>query len=544
MVNSCRAPRPYPEVVLVWASQLGKTSVQLAHLAFIIAEDPGPVLFVEPNLAMVEAVSKDRLGPMFRDVPILQGKVSDPKSRDSGSTIYNRRFIGGQVSLVGSNSPAGLAGRPVRYLELDEVDRFEASAGAEGDPVDLAIARARTFWNRKLVLASSPTVKASSRIEAAWLDSDQREYHLPCPRCKVPQVIEWERVEWPEREPEEAAYRCLHCDQLIPHHEKARMVARGRWIKGNPSSKIAGFRLSELNSPWRTWGDLAVDWLKVQGNPERTRVFWNTSLARWWSDEEQRGTDINTLLARRENYGPELPAGVAALTVGVDVGGDRIELELVGWGRGEESWSVEFRVLPGDPTGAQVWRDLDEYLIRTWKHPKAGTLPVHACCIDSGYHMDRVLAFTRERFGRRVFAVKGKEGERAVWPKKPSRKNGAHFYIVGVDSAKVTNIGRLKIAEPGPGYCHFPADRREAWFEQLLSEILTTKYLKGKPRREWRRKPGLRAEGLDARNYAYAALQALLSLGVNLDGEADRIAELDAPKPSAPMVTRSKWMGG
>ena len=406
----CLAPNsPYPETVLVWASQTGKTSIQLAHLAYIIAEDPRPVLFVEPNLAMVEAVSKDRLAPMFRDVPVIQGKVSDPKARDSGSTIYNRRFIGGQVSLVGSNSPAGLAGRPVRYLELDEVDRFEASAGAEGDPVDLAIARARTFWNRKVVMASSPTVKGHSRIEAAWLDSDQRDYHVPCPRCKVPQVLEWERIEWPENEPEEAAYRCAHCEQLIPHHEKARMVARGRWNKGNPSSKVAGFRLSELYSPWRSWGDMAVDWLKVQGNPERTRVFWNTSLARWWSDEEQRGTDINTLLARRESYGPDLAAGVAVLTVGVDIGGDRLELELVGWGRGEESWSVEYRVLPGDPAGAQVWRDLDEYLMRTWRHPKAGPMPVHACCVDSGFSMDRVLNFTRERFGRHLFAVKGKE---------------------------------------------------------------------------------------------------------------------------------------
>ena len=112
------------------------------------------------------------------------------------------------------------------------------------------------------------------------------------------------------------------------------------------------------------------------------------------------------------------------LTAGVDIGGDRLELELVGWGRGEESWSVEYRVLPGDPAGAQVWRDLDEYLMRTWRHPKAGPMPVHACCVDSGFSMDRVLNFTRERFGRHLFAVKGKEGERPVWPKRPSRKAG------------------------------------------------------------------------------------------------------------------------
>ena len=223
----CMGPQsPYSEVVLMMASQMSKTQMALCLLAHIVAEDPGPCLIVEPTLTMAEALSKDRIGPMFRDMPVLQGIVADPKSRDAGSTIFHRRFRGGHVTVVGSNSPAGLASRPIRYLFLDELDRFENSAGAEGDPAALAIAQTRTFWNRKVIWTSSPTVKDSSRIPAALEESDQREFYVPYPLCGAYQVLKWPRVEWPEDSPESAFYRCEKCEGMIDHHRKARMVNR------------------------------------------------------------------------------------------------------------------------------------------------------------------------------------------------------------------------------------------------------------------------------------------------------------------------------
>ena len=201
----CIAPgSPYEQVVLVWASQLGKSELWLSMLSYIIAVEPGTLLIVLPTLSMAEAFSKDRIAPMIRDTPVLRGKVSDPKSKDGSETVLHRSVTGGHLTLAGSNSAAGLASRPIRYLLLDEIDRFEESAGTEGDAVSLALARTRTFWNRRIVMTSSPTVRGASRIEQAWAMSDQREFEVPCPACEKAtgntqsfHVLTWDRIEWP-----------------------------------------------------------------------------------------------------------------------------------------------------------------------------------------------------------------------------------------------------------------------------------------------------------------------------------------------------------
>ncbi|MCX6602208.1 MAG: phage terminase large subunit family protein, partial [Acidobacteria bacterium] len=276
----------------------------------------------------------------------------------------------------------------------------------------------------------------------------------------------------------------------------------------------------------------------------------NTSLCELWDDEGQNSIGVPALLARREVIGAQLPAAAVAFTVGVDVQGDRLELEMVGWGRGEESWSLDYRVIPGDTLGPEPWRELDKYLAKGWTHPTLGEVFVGACCVDSGYITQTVFEYARDRYGRRVFAVKGKSGNYPVWPKRPTRRQGGNMFIVGVDSAKATLMGRLRIGEPGPGYCHFPTDRGEEYFDQLLSEVLTTTYRKGRPHREWIRRKGMRAEALDCRNYAYGALQALAALGLRLDAEADRVAALGAAGASVARVetpvyavSRSRFMG-
>lgn len=541
---------PYSEVVLMWASQMSKTQLALCLLAYLVAEDPGPCLIVEPTLTMAEALSKDRIGPMFRDMPVLQGLVADPRARDAGSTIFHRRFRGGHVTVVGSNSPAGLASRPIRHLFLDEVDRFESSAGAEGDPAALAIARTRTFWNRKIIWTSSPTIKDASRIAAAYEESDQREYYVPCPLCGAYQILQWRRVEWPEGRPEEAEYRCEKCERLIPHHRKAWMVAQGRWRPQNPGSRIAGFHLSELYSPWRSWGELAADWLRAQGNPERLRAFLNTSLAELWDDAGQAGVTEAELLARREHYGPMLPEGAVVMTAGVDVQDDRLEVSVYAWGKSEESWLMAHRVIPGDPSTPGLWAALDDVLLETWHHPLVGPMPIHAACIDSGGHFTQgVCSFCDARRGRRVWAIKGEYGPRPVWPRKESKARKGRVWLIGVDSCKSTLAARLKITE-GPGRIHFPVTVGEEFFLQLTSEYLKTTYKRGRPERVWERRKGRAAEALDCAVYAYAALCGLRAHGVDLDQEAARLELLKpaaAPgQPATPayQVYRSRFVSG
>jgi phage terminase large subunit GpA-like protein len=545
---------PYERVVFMSSSQVGKTECLNSFVGYIIDRDPGPVLIVLPRVEDGEAWSKDRLAPMLRDTPCLRGKVADVRSRDSDNRILHKKFAGGSLSIAGANSPAGLAMRPIRYVLLDEVDRYPASAGTEGDPVSLAVKRSATWWNRKVLLVSTPTVKGASRIESWWLKSNRSSFWVPCPQCGKFQILIWTNVEWPEGQPEQAQYRCEHCGVLIPSHRKSWMLARGEWRAANPKGRVAGFWINQLYSPWKEWSETAVEFLEAKaGGPETLRAFINTALGELWDDEAETSVDMAMLLERRENFGPRLPAGVCVLTAGVDVQWDRVELDLVGWGRGEESWSIEYRVFPGDPSAPDVWRTLDEFLSRQWSHEYGLSLPVAACSVDSGFHTQAVYDFCRTRYQRRVLAVKGKSGALPVWPRKPTRNtlNKTPLWIVGVDSAKSVIYGRLKIEQPGPGYSHFPKERDQEWFEQLLSETLVTTYSRGTPVREWRRKKGARAEVLDARVYAYAALCGLVSMGFRLDAEAERIEAL-RPMSGAEQkstntgperkVLRSRWM--
>ena len=493
---------PYETVVMMWAAQSGKTSLLGHFLGYIIDLDPGPVLLVEPREVDAEAFSKDRLAPMLRDTPCLRGKVADARSRDSNNTILHKKFLGGSITLAAANSPAGLAMRSIRYCLLDEVDRYPASAGSEGDPVNLAITRTANFWNRKVVLCSTPTTKGASRIEQAWLNSNQQSFWLPCPHCGAFQVLAWGHLVWPKDAPEKAEYRCEHCSKLIADWQKHQMLKAGEWRAARPEvTDIAGFWINGLYSPWRKWGTLAKKFLADKKSIETLREFVNTVLAEPWDDAAETTVDQAAVMARREHYRAAVPYGAVVLTAGVDVQKDRLELELVGWGRGEESWSIEYRVLPGDPSGALVWQELDTYLERRWQHETGISLPVAACAIDSGYESQAVYEFCRTRYHRRIFAVKGKGGPLPVWQRKPTAKNvrGEKPWIVGTDTAKETIYGRLRNPTPGtPGYSHFPADREEAYFEQLLGEVLVTTYAKGQPKREWRPKPGVRQEALDA----------------------------------------------
>ena len=547
---------PYERVVFMSSSQVGKTECLNSFVGYVIDQDPGPVLVVQPRVEDGESWSKDRLAPMLRDTPCLRGKVADVRSRDSNNRILHKRFQGGSITIAGANSPAGLAMRPIRYVLLDEVDRYPPSAGTEGDPISLAVKRSTTWWNRKILLVSTPTVKGASRIESWWLRSNQSSYWVPCPECHGFQVLVWPNLVWPKDHPEEAKYRCVHCERLFESYRKPWMLAHGEWRSANPKSKIAGFWINQLYSAWKEWPETAIEGVEARhGGPETWRAFINTALGELWDDEAETSVDIATLLARREDYGPRLPAGVCLLTAGVDVQVDRAEVELVGWGKGEESWSVEYRVFPGDPSAPELWRALDEYLGRQWLHEYGISLPIAAAGIDSGFHTQQVYDFCRVRYHRRIFALKGKAGHLPVWPKKPTRNtiNRTPMWIVGVDSAKSFIYGRLKIEQPSTGYCHFPAERTREWFEQLLSETLVTSYSRGVPVREWRPKKGVRTEVLDARVYAYAALCGLVSMGLRVDMEAERVAALrpvgdagvrsdSGNRGSGRTVLRSRWL--
>lgn len=511
-------------VVGMTAAQVGKTELLNNLVGFHVDRDPSPILVLQPTLDMAKTWSKDRLAPMLRDTPCLRGKVKDARSRDSDNTVLHKVFPGGHITIAGANSAASLASRPIRIVICDEVDRYPVSAGTEGDPVNLAKKRSTTFWNRKLVLMSTPTIKGASRIEGAYEASDRRHYFVPCQACGVFQTLRWRQVRWPEGDPEGAGYACEACGAVWDEGMRLRAVAMGEWRATAPFRGVAGFWLNALYSPWVRLGELAVEFVEVKGFPEQLKTFVNTSLGESWEDRGEQVDDTG-LLERQEPYGPELPAGVALVTAGVDVQDDRLEVELVGWGRGEECWSLDYRVVRGDPSTAELWNRLDDVLRAPLMREDGARLGVAAVSVDTGgHHTHAAYRFCKEREARRIWAIKGVAGAgKPIWPRRPSKKNvgRVNLYLIGVDAAKDWVFARLKIPEPGPGYCHFPNRYDEEYFRQLTGEKVITRYVKGFPTRVWVKKRA-RNDALDARVYAVSALTGLLTMGIDIDREADK----------------------
>lgn len=502
-------------VVLMFSSQSGKTEIELNTLGYYIGYDACPILVVLPTLDMAQAWSKDRLAPMLRDTPTLQGKVKDVKSRFSDNTVLHKKYPGGHVTLCGANSPSSLSSRPIRVVLYDEVDRFPPSAGTEGDPVSLARKRTETFWNRKLVLVSTPTVKNASRIEAAYKETDQRQFFVPCPHCGGFQTLRWSQVQWPDGEPEKAAYYCEHCGAEINDNDKLRMIRLGEWRASQPFKGAAGFHLNALYSPWTRFGRLASSFLEAKrsGDQEQIKAFVNTVLAETW-EEQGESADEHELMGRLENFGEIVPSPAKVLTVGVDVQDDRIEAEIVAWGEDYESWSIDYRVIWGSPGLPEVWADLDAMLLETWKSEDGRNLRVAAAGVDTGgHHTQEAYNFCSPRQKRRVFAFKGSnQSQQPIVPRRPSKagRQKVNLYQVGTDTAKARVMGWLKVASPGPGYCHFPAGREQDYFHQLTAEQLVTRYHKGFPKKEWVKKSdNRRNEALDCRVYALAAFELI-----------------------------------
>ena len=505
-------------VVFMTGAQVGKTEIINNAVGYYIHQDPSPMLVILPTLDLAKMWSNDRLAPMLRDTPVLKNSVKDPRSRDSGNTLLQKSFTGGYLAVVGANSPAGLSARPVRAVFFDEVDRYPASAGTEGDPVDLGKKRTSTFtYNRKIVMVSTPTNKGASRIEAAYEQSDQRRYYVPCHDCGHLQVLKWSQVKWEKDKPETAHYTCEECGSVWDDSDRYRAIKNGHWKATHPTNRVAGFHLNGIYSPWTPLEDAARDFLAAKKMPETLRVWTNVYLAETWDDNQGDGADDYDVMTRAEPATPYLDRNIMVLTAGIDTQGDRIEYEVVGHAKEDETFSVHYGVIYGDLSAPEIWRELDQALSETWETEDGRTLGIKASCIDSGGHYtQQVYNYVRPREAKRIFAIKGMAGESRPIVSRPSRNNigKIRLFTLGVDNIKESVLSRLKIKEPGPGYCHFPDNRDEEYFKQLAaSERIVTKFHKGFPKREFV-KIRTRNEALDCRVYAMGAL-AILGQDVN-----------------------------
>lgn len=551
------------QIAVVAMSQSAKSECELNMIGYIMDQDPASTMYIQPNLDDARKFSRLRIAPMIRDCPKLRKKVADVKSRDSSNTTLQKSFPGGMLTIVGSQSASALASTPVRYVIGDELDRWALSAGSEGDPWSLATARTTTFYNKKRVAVSSPTIKGFSKIEKLFLEGTQERWNSLCPHCGEWHEIVFDDIKFDfdtvkagrktDYIVNSVAWCCPSCGCLSSEEEMRKQPQK--WIAEAPDAIKKGkrsFWVNAFSSPWRSWTKIVQMFLETKNNVEEFKTFYNTVLGYLWED---RGDleDEDTMLARREDYGiredgspVELPDGVLVLTCGVDTQDDRLEYEVVGWGHYGESWGIKKGIIMGDPAYDEPWLRLDDVLSHVYHFKNGRGLTISMTFVDSGGHKtQQVYTQCRARLQRRVFAIKGQGGDGIPFTKPPSKVKividgkaigQTWLYSIGVDAGKAEIMSALKVQEAGPKYCHFPlgSDRGYdiKYFNGLLSEKLVMKSERGRTRWVWEKLKGHeRNEALDCRDYALAAFR---TLDPDLDAVERRLRGIEATaKPTA-----------
>lgn len=571
-------------VTWIKSARVGATKILNGYIAYLIDQDPGPIMVMQPTLSLAQRYSKKEIAPMLRDCPVLRGKVSEPKSKDSNNTILEKGFTGGSLMIVGASSPTDLRSVSIRVMLGDEADGWPGSVGDEGDPGLLAEQRTGYYWNRKIVYISTPLNEGESRIETLFLQGDQRRYYVPCPSCHHMDVLVWRDPDdpdgdepghwltWPENTPDAAHFMCSSCHEKIEHKHKRWMVERGEWRgarrfeetigadgRGHASFHIwAGYSYS----PNASWAKIVAAYLQAkEAGPLKLKTFYNTWLGRTW---RVRGDapKWEDLWKRREHYDPAVAhARVEYITAGVDVQGDRLVYEVVGWANNQESWSLETGEISGDTstTTSDVWDKLDTLLAKSWRTADGRVLPICQMAVDSGWNTQIVYAWVRRHDRRRVMAIKGDGTPTADHPIMGTSDadvnihgdtivGGVTVWRLGVCKLKEELYGWLHLAPPSEGesypsgWCHFP-NHPESYFQQLTAEQrVRIRNKKGDMVTHWMVLAGRENHVLDARNYARGAA---VRVGIDRLPSRPPAPQPAKPKPAADGQRRvGGWLGG
>jgi phage terminase large subunit GpA-like protein len=585
------------------ATQLLKSTLIENIMGYHAHLDPCPMLIVQPKDTAALQFSKERLAPFIKATPVLRGLIGTSKTRDAGDTIDYKAFPGGFLGIVGAGSPDNLARRPIRIILFDEVDKYLPLK--EGNPLLIGAERLATFESNSLdVAVCSPTITGESKIEARLAESDQRRASVACPECHHRQFPEFfNHIDWEHgsdgktHRPDTARIYCEACGTAWSEGQRLRALETIRWhqtrtfeccgIRQDPleryaaewkaeidpravdkvwdwwasnrwavyrakcsccgtwavPNKHAGFQAGKEYSPWANDAppELAAKWLAATDEDGKL-TFYNTQLARTYRKNTGKILDPDSLLARREVWEAEIPDGVAILTAGIDTQDYRIEIEIVGWGRDEESWSIAYEVIEGEFDDPKVQAQLDAYLRRIWHRADGRPFKISAACHDSGgHHTNAVYTFSKANLSRYIWAIRGESartGQRnPIWPtKRPSSRSKKSFrpVILGVNAAKDVIRSYLGRTGPGPGYMHFNVDRDVGYFAQLTAEVIVVRELGGQKYRVWELPGGRANEASDCRVYAYAALHGLMHRGLKLNREAERVGAVMTFEPEQP----------
>jgi phage terminase large subunit GpA-like protein len=515
------------EIVVIFPIQIGKTEFELNALGYCMDHDPGPVMVVLPDDITLGNWTNQKLNPLIDETPAIGRALTSSNSRNAANQKAFKDFAGGQLYVEHGKTPSRLTLKSIRTVFVDELDKFAAALTSGEDPLELIRGRNSAFpATYKRAFCGTPGIKGVSKLDELWEGSDQRLYHVPCPHCGEFQPLLWSGLHW-SPDGKDVWYTCAHNACVIREHEKPAMFARGRWVAQNPEAERRGYRLNCLYYPiglGPRWHELVAMWRGAQGDPAKLQVFVCERLAEAWEDPAMRAVKQNIVRDRAEPYKLRTAiAGVLAITAGVDTQDNRLAVQIVGWGRGLKSWTLDWLELPGDPEQQKVWDDLTDLLLKPIEHASGVLMPVEASAIDAGGHRtEAVKHYVRLRRVRRPLCIFGAVPNNAPvlnkgkledvrWNGKLD-KRGVVIHHVGTVAIKHALFARLSAdadllkLDDGSEAPKTPADRLVHFSDELDTEFfagLTSETYNARKNRF--DKIRTRNEPLDTWVYAYAA---------------------------------------
>lgn len=580
--------------VVTWmkAARVGYTKIIMAAINYFTAHRRRNQLLYQPTDGDAEDFVKSEINPLIRDVPTLASLMrTDPETKSKDNTLQTKAFVGSLLDIRGGKSAKNYRRMTKDNVFYDELDGFDSDIEGEGSPTSLGDKRTSGSSFPKSIRGSTPRVKGFSLIENSFNEADKRFYRmLLCPHCDHYFSLSWKLITFREHDPASAMCGCGNCGTAFGYNEYPSLDAGGRWqaedgtyindaddcFYGPDDAQVVppkhvAFHLSALYSYYFPWQDAVEEFLKAneakkKGDRTKMKTFANTVLG---EPSEEDKADIPAwyeLKTRAEPYEQlVVPSGVLMLVVGTDVQNDRLAMVIVGVGRGEETWRLYQGELYGDPLHADVWKQHDELLERSYPRLDGGKMKVVKCAIDSGGgRTQSVYNYVRAR-SPRVIAIKGSNQPNRPIIGRPTNQevvvegitvpDGVKLWPVGTDTAKAQIYGRLRIKDAGPGCWHFPLSMRDDYYKQLVSEQLISKFHKGVPYQEWHLPSGQRNEALDCEVYATAAYTLLindprfswdlLAREIMVQSNLDEPITGAAPKPTRRTVSQgdSSWLG-
>lgn len=533
------------EIVFVKPTQVGGTEAILNMIGFVIDEDPSPAMVVYPTDELAKSISKNRIEPMLLNSPTLKEKY-----HENDSSVLEMQFDDMYLSLVGSNSPSGLASKPIKYLFLDETDKYPGASKKEADPVSLAKERTKTFHNRKIVLASTPTLKNNHIWEAKENADIEKHYLMPCPHCGRKIEFKFSNLRFPDDESmsyadraERARYVCQECGSIITDSQKYIMLQQGTWEIVERKTQFARkvvFWLNTLYSPFVRFAEVAKEFLMSKDDSEAFQNFVNSWLAEPWEDTKLK-TSADLVMDRQTEL-PELivPEWAKLIVGGVDVQENSLYVSIRAFGNHITSQNIFHKQVLN-------FSAVEQIMNTPYRNANGDEFIVSLCLIDSGYDADSTYDFCADNSDWAV-PVKGASNPMinhykiSKINKTDSKAYGMSLVIVDTGKYKDMIASRMRKKNGRGSWMVYKGCDRE-YAEQVTAEHkINVKTNNGKVKQEWHLKSS-HADNhyFDCEVYCMAAADIL---GIRTAHLNDEVGEQQQQQPvqNSPPTHEETWI--